>query len=153
MSLPASPRFLISWPRLVCAPAYLGRQPSGKVPRAEGGPASLQPYRDSDPSRLLITGTGSWDLDQHLEWEPELLLPFRCPEILRSIPPNDLPHPFASKDSCDTALAIFDLWCSKGLLQFFQGPFEDQQLSRTFGAYKNERADRIHLPLWPFVLV
>ena len=127
----------------LCSSSYVGREPPCKVHRSTGGPASLQPYRDSDPSRLLITGTGSWDIDRHLEWEPELLLPFRCPRILHSIPPNSLPHPFASKDPCDTALAIFDLWRSKGLLHFFPGPFEDQQLSRTFGAYKNEGADRM----------
>ena len=54
---------------------YLGEPPPGQVHHYTGGPEALRPYRDTDPNRILITGRGAWDLDRHLEWEPELHLP------------------------------------------------------------------------------
>ena len=38
----------------------------GFVSHAEGGPPSLQPYRDANAGRLKITGRGHWDITQFL---------------------------------------------------------------------------------------
>ena len=109
--------------------------------------SSLLPSRDGGVSPALgcpsraATGTGSWDIDKHLEWEPELQVPFQDPAVLRSIP--NLPFPLAASDPPEASLALFDLWRSKGLLHFFTGPFDDRQICRTFGAYKSESADRM----------
>ena len=68
-----------------------GRVAEGPVPHLPGGPPILQPYRDADANRLLITG-----IRPHLG--PELFMPFVELEVLRSIPPNDLPFPDCSRD-------------------------------------------------------
>ena len=39
---------------------------SGFVAHSPDGPECLRPYRDADPSRLKISGNGSWDLQEHL---------------------------------------------------------------------------------------
>ncbi|CAE7467038.1 unnamed protein product [Symbiodinium microadriaticum] len=122
---------------------YLGEPLPGQVHHYAGGPEALRPYRDTDPSRILITGRGAWDLDKHLEWEPELHLPFLEPAILRGIPANDLPCPAASLEKKSTTLQLMKLWSTKGLLRVFGGPASDRELVRTFGSYKNEEADRL----------
>ncbi|CAE7435814.1 unnamed protein product [Symbiodinium microadriaticum] len=122
---------------------YLGEPLQGQVHHYAGGPEALRPYRDTDPSRILITGRGAWDLDKHLEWEPELHLPFLEPAILRGIPANDLPCPAASLEKKSTTLQLMKLWSTKGLLRVFGGPASDRELVRTFGSYKNEEADRL----------
>ena len=58
---------------------YPGGAKLGHVGHHGSGPPALQPYRDSDASRILIKGTGSWDLGRHLRYDPELCLPFRDP--------------------------------------------------------------------------
>ena len=123
--------------------AYLGEPPGGEVPHCSGGPDALRPYRDTDPSRILITGRGNWNLDRRLEWDPELHVPFREPAVLRAIPPNDLPFPSASLDKKSATLELMKLWSAKGLLRVFPGPAADRELCRTFGSFKNEHADRM----------
>eukprot|EP00439_Symbiodinium_sp_Y106_P057394 s126_g8.t1 len=123
--------------------SYLGVPTGVHVQHHDGGPESLRPYRDTDPARILIAGRGSWDVDPHLEWSPELHLPFREPLVLRSIPANDLPYPAASLDKKSTTLQLMKLWSAKGLLRVFPGPAAERDLCRTFGSYKSEQADRM----------
>ena len=58
----------------------------GHAAHFTGGPVALQPYRDSDPQSGSSLGTGAWDLDKHLTWEPELRVPFRDPAVPGLIP-------------------------------------------------------------------
>ncbi|CAE7627177.1 unnamed protein product [Symbiodinium sp. CCMP2456] len=122
---------------------YPGSAPLGHVNHHDHGLPALKPYRDSDASRILIKGTGSWELGRHLQCEPELYLPFREPLVLRGIPENDLPFPGSSCDSKASVLPLIRLWDSKGLLRIVPGPLPPRALCRTFGAFKNENHDRL----------
>ena len=121
---------------------YPGSERSGVfVHHCTGGPASLNPYRDADPSRLLITGRGQWDASKYLG--PELLLPFLEPATLRSIPANKLPFPDASRDDPVKNLEIFKIWDARNLLHLSVGVRPAREQCRIFGCYKSETADRM----------
>ena len=59
------------------------------VPLLPGGPEELQPYRDLDASRVVLSGTGAWDIASHLD--PGLLLPFLEPRTLQHFVPGPRP--------------------------------------------------------------
>ena len=122
---------------------YPGSAPLGHVKHHDHGPPSLRPYRDTDADRILIKGTGAWDLGRHLLYEPELCVPFRDPLVLTGIPANDLPFPGASSDTKASIMPLVRLWDSKGLLRIVPGPRSERELCRTFGAFKSEDFDRL----------
>ncbi|CAE7324477.1 unnamed protein product [Symbiodinium sp. CCMP2456] len=101
---------------------------------------ALRPYRDADPDRLKISGTGSWNLEAFLS--PELRLAYREPHVLRSIPPNLLPGPDGDAEPRDRSLRLMRLWDSKGLLFISFQKKEQREVTRVFGSYKSETADR-----------
>ncbi|CAE7935542.1 unnamed protein product, partial [Symbiodinium sp. KB8] len=117
--------------------------PFGPRQTPRPGPPSLRPYRDTDADRILIKGTGAWDLGRHLLYEPELCVPFRDPLVLTGIPANDLPFPGASSDTKASIMPLVRLWDSKGLLRIVPGPRSERELCRTFGAFKSEDFDRL----------
>ncbi|CAE7212545.1 unnamed protein product, partial [Symbiodinium sp. CCMP2456] len=110
------------------------------VPHDADGPEALRPYRDADPDRLKISGTGSWNLEAFLS--PELRLAYREPHVLRSIPPNLLPGPDGDAEPRDRTLRLMRLWDTKGLLFISFQKKEQREVTRVFGSYKSETADR-----------
>ncbi|CAE7766979.1 unnamed protein product [Symbiodinium sp. CCMP2592] len=113
---------------------------SGFVPHGADGPEALRPYRDADPKRLKISGRGEWPLERYLG--PELLLPFLEPRVLRSIPPNSLPYPDASSEDPVRMRDLFRVWDARGLLYISTNEKAPRELTRVFGAYKSDAADR-----------
>ena len=111
------------------------------LPHRPEGPPELRPYRDADASRLAISDTGHWDLTPFLE--PELLMPFLEPLVLRGIATRDDPFPDTSRDSSREALKLCQLWDSLGLLREFPGPREARELCRVFGSFKDATRDRM----------
>ena len=111
------------------------------VQACQGGPASLRPYRDADPARLLITGSGSWDISDLLG--PELLVPFLDPIALRSIPASDQSFHDTTHNDPRDALALFKLWDCKGLLRIVPAPRPANELVHVFGCFKNDQRDRM----------
>ena len=120
---------------------YPGSALLGHVNHHDHGPPSLRPYRDSDAERILIKGSGSWDLGRHLQYEPELYLPFKDPRVLRGIPENDLPYPGSSCDTKEAIMPLIRLWDTKGLLRIVPGPLTKMDCAGT--SYKNESHDRL----------
>ncbi|CAE7233553.1 unnamed protein product [Symbiodinium sp. CCMP2456] len=114
---------------------------SGFVAHCPEGPESLHPYRDADPARLKISGDGAWNIQEHLG--PELRLPFLEPQVLRSIPENSLPYPRADEEDPQRSLQLLKLWDRKGLLFLSFEKKGPKDLTRVFGAFKSEAADRM----------
>ena len=110
------------------------------VPHLAGGPEELTPYRDLDPDRIVIHGTGSWDLAKHLG--PNLLLPYLEPAVLTSFVPSPAPGPSFAYESKSKVLGLLKKWDSLGLLGLVAGPLPHDRLSRVFGAFKSEGVDR-----------
>ena len=94
----------------------------------------LSPYRDLDPDRLLLFGTGAWDPCPYLN--EELTMAFREPKsILCDIPPGPRP---SIRDSPQTVALLAQKWDKLGLLRVHREPvFED-----VFNVYKNREHDR-----------
>ena len=111
------------------------------MPREISGPPALQPYREPLAARLLITGTGHWDITPFLG--PELLMPFREPRVLHGIPENALAYPDTSREDRAELLRIFALWDSLGLLDIHPCPSHPRALCRIFGSFKNPLQDRM----------
>eukprot|EP00435_Cladocopium_sp_Y103_P010770 s1163_g2.t2 len=104
----------------------------------------LVPYRALDPSRLKLSGTGSWDCSPYLC--DLLYMPFVEPKInLFDIEP---PAKFVPDFSTITEQVTLDLcrvWDEKSLLRLFPaelGPQRKIGCTKVFNNYKNPAADR-----------
>lgn len=72
----------------------------------------LQPYRDLDPTRLLLHGTGHFDATEFLD--DALVMPYRDPTCLNvDIPPGVRPH---MRDKPQTLCRLAEAWDNQGLL-------------------------------------
>ena len=121
-------------------PYLKGASVSGFVPHDANSPEALRPHRDADPDRLKVSGSGAWGLEGFLS--PELRLAYREPCVLRAIPGNELPFPDADGEDRENSLRLMKLWDSKGLLYVSFQKKEPRELTRVFGAFKSEVADR-----------
>ena len=121
-------RFAMSCPVLGSG-SYNGREEDGgdavgSISRShafvpEGDPGAFAPYRSLDPSRLKLTGSGSWPLEDFLD--DELWLPYLEPKILRHGRPvrsEDMPN--FKQESKETNLELAYLWSSKGFACSFR---------------------------------
>eukprot|EP00435_Cladocopium_sp_Y103_P040712 s1882_g11.t1 len=114
-----------------------------EVPRDESLYPELEPYRDLDPSRLRLSGTGSWDISSFLS--ENLLMAYKEPLVLKL---DREPEPWEFPRLRDDQKTIFDLaklWDSQGLLYLHQEEVEERkdfELVRIFNCYKNELVDR-----------
>ena len=98
----------------------------------------LRPYRDLDPSRLKLSGTGHFDATPYLS-DP-LVLPYRDPRCLQSsLAPGVMPP---LRDSQKTIGELASLWDSLGLLHLHREELDPNSYVRIFNAYKSELADR-----------
>ena len=97
----------------------------------------FNPYRSLDASRLKLTGTGLWPIEEFLE--NELWLPYCEPKILQ-LPDRRAEGPNFKAESFEQNLALARLWDSRGLLALFHEAPRFQ--CRVFNAHKSEVIDR-----------
>ena len=114
-----------------------------QVPRDEEKFPELQPYRDLDPSRLKLSGTGHWDASSFLS--ENLLMAYKEPLVLwLDRTPEIWEYP-RLRDSQATILELAHIWDSKGLLLLHKEGVQDRrdfEKVRIFNAYKNATTDR-----------
>ena len=113
----------------------------GLVPHDDDAYEALRPYRDADPDRLKISGSGTWNLEKYLSPESPLALPRAS--AMRANPENSLPYPQADLEEASRTLRLLKLWDKKGLLYLSFLPKGARELSRVFGARKDEKIDRM----------
>ena len=103
----------------------------------------LEPYRDLDPSRLKLPGTGSWDATSFLP--DALAMVYREPQ---SIKIDRIPEAWEYpriRDDPKTVAALAKVWDVQGLLYLHQDRVEARQefeLVRIFNCYKSLEVDR-----------
>ena len=129
--------------------SYFGKSPPAAVvpefsealvPHLPGGPEELSPYRDLDAERIVLSGTGSWPLAEHLG--PDLLMLYLEPRAMRSFVPSVAPGPSFEHECKRQVLSLFIKWDSLGLLGLTPGPLPTTSLTRIFGAFKDSGKDR-----------
>ena len=109
-----------------------------EVPKDDSTMPELQPFSDLNPDRLVLHGTGSWDISSYLS--DSLLMPFLEPESIRSgIDLGDRPK---IRDPPETVAALSRKWDSNGLLFVHRDPVPNGGLTRIFNAFKSETQDR-----------
>ena len=101
----------------------------------------LEPYRDLDADRLLIHGTGSWDITEYLG--DDLVMVYRDPKVLEfNAQPSDCP---VIRDAAEEVLKPARKWDRKGLLFAHfdeRGKKRPGELVRVFNTFKNPSNDR-----------
>eukprot|EP00438_Fugacium_kawagutii_P011579 Skav215976 [mRNA] locus=scaffold1856:11743:18721:+ [translate_table: standard] len=127
----------------------LGADPYTKTfPGVEEGPTvdnsvmpELEPYRDLDPSRLLLTGRAHWDITEFLS--DNMVMVYRDPRVLEfGASPSDYPR---IRDSVETVRELADVWDKNGLLVAHfdsRGIERPAELVRVFNTYKGPLHDR-----------
>ena len=109
-------------------------------------PEALNPYKDLNASRLVLSGEANWDPSDFLD--DSLCLAYREPQSLlrRSIPlPARGEVPDLGREDRAQVLALAKLWDSKGLLVLSpHPPPEDRpwEAVRIFNAAKNSSTNR-----------
>ena len=98
------------------------------------------PYRSLDASRLKITGSGNWDMQEFLE--DTLWLPFQDPAILATHEPVSWAGPDIKREKKQEYLKLAKIWDSRGLLAAFPENSSFGLPCRVFNAHKNEINDR-----------
>ena len=98
----------------------------------------LQPYRDLDPDRLLLFGTGHFDATEFLD--DALTMPYRDPACLSiDVPPGSRPN---IRDSPETVCKLASVWDKQNLLTIHREHINPDKYVRVFNAYKSTSQDR-----------
>lgn len=100
----------------------------------------IRPYRSLDASRLKLSGTGAWNLEEYLD--SVLWLPYVEPGILLHHNEVSWSGPSFEKESYEENLQLAKLWDARGLLAPFSQPHASGLACRVFNAHKNELLDR-----------
>ena len=100
----------------------------------------VNPYRSLDADRLKLSGTGEWDLQEHLD--SSLWLPFQEPGVLYHGIKEVAEGPNFSFESRDENLKLARLWDSRGLAAMFMAPHHSGLACRVFNAHKSSTIDR-----------
>ena len=109
-----------------------------EVPKDNSVLPELQPFSDLNPDRLVLHGTGDWDISDYLS--DGLIMPFLEPASIRSgVDMGDRPK---IRDQPETLLALSKKWDEKGLLLIHKDPIPAGGLTRIFNAYKSVDQDR-----------
>ena len=109
-----------------------------EAPKDNSVSPELSPYRDLDPGRLLLHGTGTWDPCSYLD--EELTMAFREPKsILCDLPPGPRP---SIRDSPQTVALLANKWDKLGLLRVHREQVFEEELVRVFNVFKNHEHDR-----------
>ena len=111
-----------------------------EVPTDDTVMPELEPYRDLDPSRIVLHGTGAWDATEWLHdalvmgyREPATLLVDRIPE------PWEFP---TIREHADTITALAKVWDEQGLLYLHHQELPRFQKVRIFNCFKSATVDR-----------
>ena len=103
----------------------------------------LEPYRDLDPSRLKLSGSGAWDVTAFLP--DDLVMAYREPESIRlQRIPEAWEYP-RIRDEASTVSDLAKLWDEHDLLFLHQEGVQQRQefeLVRIFNCYKSIDKDR-----------
>lgn len=103
----------------------------------------LEPYRDLDPQRLRLAGTGHWDVTDFVG--DSLVMAYREPaSILWPRVPDAWEYP-RIRDSAETIAELAKLWDQQGLLLLHRDGVEERQdfeYVRIFNCYKSVYRDR-----------
>ena len=99
---------------------------------------SLEPYRDLDPSRLLLHGRGEWDATDFLS--DYLVMPYREPRALLSGLEVG-PHP-AVRDDPQTVAELAGLWDRNSLLTVHSEPVHPDAFVKVFNCFKSATTER-----------
>ena len=103
----------------------------------------LEPYRDLDPSRLLLFGRGHWDVTDFLG--DDLVMAYREPESIKvERTPAAWEYP-RIRDSAEKVAQLALLWDRQGLLRLHQERVSSRkqyELVRIFNCYKAVDRDR-----------
>ena len=103
----------------------------------------LEPYRDLDPSRLLLYGKGQWDITDFLS--DELVMAYREPESIKvDRTPASWEYPRIRKSE-ETVAQLALLWDRHGLLRLRRERATSRpsyELVRVFNCYKASDRDR-----------
>ena len=98
----------------------------------------LSPYRDLDPSRLRIKGSGAWDATPFLD--DRLCMVYKEPAIIRFCDmPSVIPH---NRDTAETVGELAKIWDCRGLLLLHDRPVGRYSHVRIFNTLKSETQDR-----------
>ena len=99
---------------------------------------SLNPYRDLDPSRLVLHGTGTWDATSFLS--DDLVMAYREPRVLLSgIDAGVRP---AIRDAVATVGELAKRWDKNGLLLVHDEPVNPDSFVKIFNCFKSAALDR-----------
>ena len=114
--------------------------PGYEVPSDNSKAEELEPYRNLDSSRIVLSGTGHWDCTPLLE--DSLVLPFRDPDyLLIDRVPEIWEYPKMS-DSVHEIAALAKKWDQQNLLVLHAEKVPIYQMVRVFNCYKNSQKDR-----------
>ena len=114
----------------------------GKIPGSEAYKPTKEfspfaPYRSLVADRLKLTGSGNWNIANHLS--RDLWLPFVEPAILE-LPPRRCTGPNLKHEKLSENLKLVKLWDARGLLCLFHEKL--LRCSRVFNAHKSDLVDR-----------
>ena len=122
------------------ADPYNKQFPGSTIPFNNDLVPELEPYRDADPSRITLSGTGHWDVTDLLS--DDLCMPYREPDCIKSDrvpPPGERPH---IQESPEDVAALARLWDKQKLLFVHNQQVPPEEWTRVFGAFKDEQRDR-----------
>ena len=109
-----------------------------EVPTDNTAMPELSPYRDLDPARLRIRGTGHWDATSFLG--DSLCMVYRDPACIRfTEEPSVVPN---NRDSSETVGQLALLWDVQGLLFVHDRPVGVSSHVRIFNTLKSISQDR-----------
>eukprot|EP00438_Fugacium_kawagutii_P020864 Skav209436 [mRNA] locus=scaffold805:189644:194096:- [translate_table: standard] len=98
----------------------------------------LAPYHDLDPQRIVLHGTGQWDISSFLD--DDLIMSFKDPSVLlHHNGPGDGPQ---IRDKPEVVAKLCHKWDNLGLLHVHDRPIDPNGLVRIFGALKDSTTDR-----------
>ena len=109
-----------------------------EVPREKAGAPEINPFSDLNTSRLLLHGTGHWDVTSFLD--DELKMPYRDPDcLLCNLVPGERP---AIRDPPEEVAKLAKLWDVNNLLLLHQNDCKTGSLVKVFNPYKGPSQDR-----------
>ena len=100
--------------------------------------ATLTPYKDLDPDRLLLHGSGHWDVSDFLS--DYMVMPYKEPKVLEaSLCAGDRP---AIRDPVENVVKLAKIWDVNNLLFIHQNEVHPDAFVKVFNCHKGPLHDR-----------
>ena len=100
--------------------------------------AALTPYKDLDPSRLLLHGRGHWDVSEFLS--DYMVMPYKEPKVLEaSLLAGERP---AIRDPVENVVRLAKIWDVNNLLYVHKEAVHPDSLVKIFNCHKSSTHDR-----------